>query len=221
MNKDGFSFITRFKLNSVFTRIFLILIILCVVMMSIFYYFIMDVMKTNFKEKTYSAYANVLEQTSNSTNIIISNISKIMHSTMFNKNVMTSILAPNMMDHNKNLNLTGQLSDMVESYNMINYAFLYVTDSNKLYTSNNEISFLSTSVEQAIVSKYIANPYINMYEAEKNIKTDVRIINDRICLFQEFPNNFYSRKGTLMFELSKLELSKIIYGNIDEVNQNI
>lgn len=221
MKKDGLSFITRFKFNSVFIRIFFILDILCIIMMLVFYYFIMDVVKTNFEEKTYSANANVLEQTSNSANIIIDNVGRIMHNTIFNTNVMTSILAPNMMNYNKDLSLTQQLSDTVENYNLLNYAFLYVTDSHQIYTSNNVISDFSDSIDRNLLNKYIDNPYINMYKTEKNIFTDVRIINNRICLFQEFPYTTYSRKGTLMFELSKFELSKIIYSNINKLNQNV
>ncbi len=221
MKKDGFSFITRFKLNSFFIRIFFILDILFIIMMLVFYYFIMGVVKINFEEKTYSANANVLLQTSNSANIIIDNVSRIMNNTIFNSNVMTSILAPTMMNYNKDLILTKQLSDTIENYSLLNYAFLYVTDSNQVYTSNNIVTDLSESIDKNLINKYIENPYINMYKTEKNIFTDVRIINNRICLFQEFPYTTNTRKATLMFELSKLELSKIIYSNINKVNQDV
>lgn len=65
--------------------------------------FTMDITKKNFEEKIYATNLNIVNQISNSSNITFFNISMLMNNTLYNKNVITGVIAPKKMDYEKML----------------------------------------------------------------------------------------------------------------------
>lgn len=219
--KKGLNFITKFKFNSVFIKTFIILVLLCVLMMIIFYRFSTDITKKNFEEKIYSTNLNIVNQISNSADVTFFNLSLLMNNTLYNKNVITGVMAPSQMDYEKNVTLTRQLKDTVDGNPLINYAIFYVVNSNKIYTSTNIISDYDDYSSKNIIETYISNPYDNIYSSSKKILTDIRLIDKKIYLFQEFPYFYNGRKAVLVFELNRYEFFKLLYGDIDKNKQNV
>lgn len=104
---------------------------------------------------------------------------------------------------------------------MINYAFLYVVNSDKIYTSTDIVCDFDDYANSNIIEIYVDNPYENMFITNKKIMTDIRLINKKTYLFQEFPYFYNDRKAVLVFELNRYEFFKLLYGDIDKSKQNV
>jgi len=219
--KKSFNFITKFKFNSVFIKTFTILVVLCLIMMIIFYQFTMSITKKNFEEKIYDANLNIVNQISNLSDITFFSINTLMNNTLYNKNVITGVIAPKKMDYEKNVTLTRQLKDTVDGNPLINYAFLYVVNSDQIYTSTDIVCNFDDYDSSNIIKTYVDKPYENMFVTNKKIMMDIRFIDKKIYLFQEFPYFYNNRKAVLVFELNRYEFFKLLYGDIDRNKQNV
>jgi len=220
MSAGKFKSISHYKFNSIFVRVFLITMTLCMVLMSIFYYCVTTILRNNYREEIQKNNEEILIQADNTFISLLKSHALTMQSTLFRSNITPSIITPYDMDYSMNSALVNELCYILDHNIMIQHAFLYESLIDTVYSSDQQVLSLAGSNLKDIINQIIINPNENLYLVDDNtfairdyIETDLRVIDDRIFLTQSFPAKSNKPFVLLGFELNKQELFHAICGD--------
>lgn len=213
MKKANLRFFQNFKFNSIFVRIFLVLMLLTVISVSIFSLLTARLVSGNLRERTEDTYYALLVKTCDSQDLLLSNLSSIMTNLMRDKNVTGIMVAPNLNDYERNIDAARMISDVCSNNEIVSRAFLYIPSSNTIVTSNRTIEDKQEFDDRNLIKKYLLDyPKLGAITVD-GFTTKIIVEGERILLFQDYPAS--RRIATLVFELNADKLFEVIQGSSD------
>ncbi len=201
--------ISTYRSNNVFSRTFLILVILTAIMLAIFYLFSVNMISGHLKEKVYISNINMLSKTAEAIDITLANIEQLATQVSQNENVVNSAIVPDIERVERNFNTIKFLSSTVENNRMLKRIYLYLPTDGTVYSSENTIGYLWDFHDRELIEKYNGDPKGNVHITINGKITDLISSNGRIFLVRDFPFHLNNRLGTLFFEIDSEELLKL------------
>lgn len=211
--------IATYKFNSIFIKTFAILAVFSLLLLLLFSGFIVNDSARELVEESRSANQSIVRQAAASADLILANLCANMRATLFNKNVISVVIAPRNQSYEKGVALTRQLSDSMRNDGLVKNALVYIALTDEVYAANGSISPRGDYQDHAALDEYLLRPYQNLLEMEEIPATDVFFFEDRLFLVQEFPDKPNVRVGVLIWELDQHRLLEQIRGLSGEVSR--
>lgn len=220
-----FNLIKTYRTKSVFFKMFLILTILCIILISFFDYFAHGVISKQIEEKNYSTNIGLLSKTSNSTDLALTYLAQSMDQNLWNSSLISVMTLPGTIDKfERDTKAIKYLSSTELSLETVSRICLYIPMTNIVYTSEGTTVSLKDFKDRGIIERYYTSPggkKIKTWDSMIGRDTSTEVIseNGRLFMFQDF--TFHKRIGTLVYEVDKQELYQIAQGKENALVKNI
>lgn len=211
--------INTYKRKSVFTQTFLVFVGMFLLMVAMVYYFAMDLISDNIRQRTYDSNMNMLSKTSNALDMTFSSIGWTMNELLWDANITGLLISPDLLPNAQRESVTKKMSGLVRNNELILEVYLYLPKVDTVYTSSGKIEKLESFKDDAITDIFNGGIAATSRIVGDKFPTMLKVVNGRILMFQEFPTN--EKNGTLIFELDNISMFNVINSPNEDSDKNI
>lgn len=197
--------IKQFKFKSNFVKILLAMITLCVVLSTLFVYYIAHIISEKtleYSAQSAQSYANVILD--NTDNYIVS-LHQSLTQLSYSRNVFQTSLSKEVKDSNNNL-VTSELALTANNNLLIQQAILYIPLQNNILTSSYKTYTFENSPYSAMISDYERQTVMVKTIEDSSKVSSAFLYSNNLILARDFPLNGPKKLATLFYFVDMDEL---------------
>lgn len=195
-------YLGTYKFHSVFVRIFIVVLGMCLALILFFCIFIWRIMSNQIQDQSEQINGRMLQQTSNVLDTAVSYVKNDMEGIFYNNQVVKSMVVPDMTNAERNFQVVRCLEDLVHNNPYISGAFLYLPTDQTVFTSEGQI---------ALLKEYEDSVLCDLYKGEDLPAENQLIYRDqRMFLMMDYPFKRPDHIGTVAIELDKQALYHLL-----------
>lgn len=197
--------IKQFKFKSNFVKILLAMITLCVVLSTLFVYYIAHIISEKtleYSAQTAQSYSDIILD--NTDNYIIS-LHQSLTQLSYSRNVFQTALAKEVKDLNNNL-VTSELALTTNNNLLIQKAVMYIPKQNNVLTSSYKAYTLEDSPYSAMITDYEQQTVLAKTIEDSNKMSSAFLYGSNLILARDFPLNGAKKLATLFYFVDMDEL---------------
>lgn len=195
-------FISKYRENRLFYKIFIILMSMSLLMFAVVYYFVYGYLYQIFHQRSVEIQRQVLSTASTQIDHTLNEISSAMEQVLYNEDVISLMLLPEDADYLKRSSVAKILEKFERTNGMVASAHLVVNSQGAVYSSNGSVSNLSN---------FVYSPFLQGEGARSvHLKTEgarastLVTINGQAALLLQFPTP--ENNGGILVVLDMYEL---------------
>lgn len=195
-------FISKYRENRLFYKIFIILMSMSLLMFAVVYYFVYGYLYQIFQQRSVEIQRQVLSTASMQIDHSLSEINSAMEQILYNEDVISLMLLPEDADYLKRSSVAKALEKFERTNSMVASAHLVVNSQGAVYSSNGNVSNLSNFV----YSPFLQNEGVtSVHLKEEGMRAATLVtINGQAALYQQFPTP--ENNGGILIVLNMYEL---------------
>ncbi len=195
-------FISKYRENRLFYKIFIILMSMSLLMFAVVYYFVYGYLYQIFQQRSVEIQRQVLSTASTQIDHSLSEINAAMEQILYNEDVISLMLLPEDADYLKRSSVAKALEKFERSNGMVASAHLVVNSQGAVYSSNGNVSNLSNFVYSSFLKR---DGVTSVDLKEEGMRGSTLVtINGQAALFQRFPTP--ENNGGILVVLNMYEL---------------
>lgn len=192
---------------SMFFRVLAFFLFICVFLIVLYSCFCTYSLYNAVGSQLSSSTINLMSLTDTTANVLLDNVRAAVQAASGNATVISSIVAPDIKNNQRNYDLVDYLRNQVSTSRLIKRTILFTSFDQSVFTSDGAISSLAYSMEKEIITEHL-------HRAEMLRKESGRL--DGTVLLQNYGGSVYCcrdfplegkyRNGTLLYEIDGSEL---------------
>jgi AraC-like DNA-binding protein len=204
------SFISTYKMHSVFFRSLTLVAGCSFVLTALFYIFITRVMEENYRQGMETASRNALDQIVATMDFTRDYAQSTMYQLITNRDIVRFIIIPDMRDTMRNFQAANILGSIVSKNDLFKRLYLYNRGNDSVLSSDSRRAYRSEFWEPVIINDYLDGK-LRGYEIGE--AASLITVGSRIFFVVDFFFSVPNHNGVLFAELDPKVLLKSIYQN--------
>ncbi|MFZ5966117.1 MAG: helix-turn-helix transcriptional regulator [Bacillota bacterium] len=203
MNSKSNSFIGMFKWKSIFTKIFMVLIFLSIIMMLFFGYFTNYITLKTHQEKINSSNLSLLKQVSDTADITFFLLSQNMTQSMWDDDLIQYMINPQEYCQDRDYRIIRLLNSSVLNIPLVKEAYFYSPIADMVFSSDGTIKEKSVFEDASILNEHLNNGKGRRTQLSKDTFSEVFYEEGRLFIAQDLIISAHI--GTLIYEIDQGE----------------
>lgn len=209
-----------FRFNSVLVRTLSLILLLVVTLTSIFMYSSLKIAIENYRKDIYTSRINMLVNTSNAVEITFENLAQLMRQTINNSYCISAMIVPNRNNYERTNNIINYFHNITSGYSLVKKVLLYIPTDNTVYSSDKSLLPVIKSPDAPLIDAiYNQNLYETVLSNSSSYTTKIRLLDDRIILYQNLLPDYHKQIGTLIFEIDTDYLHRAFLSSFSDINE--
>ncbi|GEM_PF-1329417 len=178
-------FISKYRENRLFYKIFIVLMSMSLLMFAVVYYFVHGYLYQIFQQRSVEIQRQVLSTASTRIDYTLNEISSAMEQILYNEDVISLMLLPDDADYLKRSSAAKILEKFEITNGMVASAHLVVNSQGAVYSSNGSVS----NLKNFVYSSFLRRDGAKWVQLKENGARGAMLvtINGQAALFQKFP----------------------------------
>lgn len=193
-------FISKYRENRLFYKIFIILMSMSLLMFAVVYYFVYGYLYQIFQQRSVEIQRQVLSTASMQIDHTLNELNSAMEQILYNEDVISLILLPDDADYQKRSSVAKILEKFERTNGVAASAHLVVNSQGAVYSSNGSVSNRSNFVYSSFLQR--DDKTVRLKEGARDFK--LVTINGQAALYQQFPTP--EDNGGILIVLDMYEL---------------
>lgn len=195
-------FISKYRENRLFYKIFIILMSMSLLMFAVVYYFVYGYLYQIFQQRSVEIQRQILSTASVQIDHTLNEINSAMEQILYNGDVISLMLLPEDADYLKRSSVAKTLENFERTNGMVASAHLVVNSQGAVYSSNGSVSNLSNFIYSSFLQRDGTQSTLLKDEGVRG--ATLVTINGQAALFQQFPTP--ENNGGILVVLDMYEL---------------
>nr|WP_312579004.1 AraC family transcriptional regulator [Sedimentibacter sp.] len=204
----------RFNINSIFFKIFSILIIITILILLFLSYFLNSIIINNQEDEINQNNFSHLQQFSDSLDLTLSIVSQSMSQCLWDKDIISYLVNPLIIDYQRTARIMRTLNNNVSGNKLVANAYLFSSLSNEIYDSNNNIISRDVPSIKKILDDYLSLNLNKQLISKGNTSVFIKNYNSKLFIFVDVITS--KRIGTLIYEINIYEIYKLLATNFGD-----
>ena len=220
MNRLLIRFSRKLRMRSFFTRIFLAQVFVMGLLLGTFYLYTASLFSRHYAEQLEEAISGMLRNSSTAIDVSMLNMIHSMRQTLENRDVIRSMVTPNLQDYPRTVSVVHQLRSSVAGNILVRSAALYVPTDGTVFTYDGTIAGVEQSGWAEAIEAY-RNGFRSTTYANGALVSHLRLLDERIFVYQDFFPQHLQSIGTLIFEIDAARFHEMVLGGDGEEGGDI
>ena len=203
-------YLRKFRLRSFFVRIFLAHVIVLGLLLCVFYGYVSNLFSRHYAERVEAAVSGMLQSSCTAIDVTLLNMVHSMRQTLENQNVIRAMVTPNLRDYPRTVAIVEQLRSSVAGNILVRAAALYVPTGGSVFSFDGTVTEADESAWADAVDAY-REDYRSTVYANGPLMSRVRLLGERIFIYQDFFPEHLNNIGTLIFEIDALRFYEMVF----------
>ena len=203
-------YLRKLRLRSFFVRIFLAHVIVLGLLLCVFYGYVSNLFSQHYTERVEAAVSGMLRNSCTAVDVTLLTMVHSMRQTLENQNVIRAMVTPNLQDYPRTVAIVEQLRNSVAGSMLVRAAALYVPTGDTLFSFDGTVTDADESAWAGAIDAY-REGYRSTAYANGLLVSHVRLLGERIFVYQDFFPKHLENIGTLVFEIDVPRFYEMVF----------